>query len=214
MKKCRTGCRSLKLLLVLVLPTVVQTQDFSYRTNNGTISVGQYKGTEGGAIIPSKFNGLPVTRIDNSTFAGKTNLLYVSIPSSVTNIGNAVFMNCTRLHSIFCHGNAFSFGSDTLYGAPNAFYYYLSGTTGWPEYINNHGTVLWTSKIETSDISFGIGTNGFGFTISGSGGLCSIEISTNLANNVWIPIATNRFGYFSDPQWSNYPGRFYRLSMP
>ena len=40
----------------------------------------------------------------------------------------------------------------------------------------------------------------------------------NLAGPVWVPLATNTLVngsfYFSDPQWTNYPGRFYSLQMP
>lgn len=45
-----------------------------------------------------------------------------------------------------------------------------------------------------------------------------IEASTGLANPAWIPLQsctlTNGSIYFSDPQWTNYPGRFYRVRWP
>jgi hypothetical protein len=47
-----------------------------------------------------------------------------------------------------------------------------------------------------------------------------VEAATNLAAPVWQPlqtntiIATNGTFYFSDPEWSNYPGRFYRVAAP
>jgi len=59
----------------------------------------------------------------------------------------------------------------------------------------------------------------FGFTISGTGGLVVVvEASTSLGNPVWHPLGTNTLSggsfCFSDPQWTNYPARFYRLRMP
>jgi hypothetical protein len=43
----------------------------------------------------------------------------------------------------------------------------------------------------------------------------AVDACTNLANHVWSPLATNTLGsgsfYFSDPQWTNDPARFYRL---
>ena len=43
-----------------------------------------------------------------------------------------------------------------------------------------------------------------------------VEAATNLANPVWIPVSTNTLtsgtNYFSDPQWTNYPERFYRAA--
>jgi len=45
-----------------------------------------------------------------------------------------------------------------------------------------------------------------------------VEGCTNLANATWTPLLTgtltNGSFYFSDPQWTNYPSRFYRLSSP
>jgi hypothetical protein len=66
--------------------------------------------------------------------------------------------------------------------------------------------------------SMGVETNQFGFAIAGTGGLVVVvEACTNLANPVWAPLATNTLttgsAYFSDPQWTNYPGRYYRLRM-
>jgi hypothetical protein len=67
-------------------------------------------------------------------------------------------------------------------------------------------------------------TNRFGFNITGSSNLVMVvEACTDLANPVWSPVGTNTLNifigtngtaYFSDPQWTNYPGRFYRLRSP
>jgi len=81
----------------------------------------------------------------------------------------------------------------------------------------------------------GIGkhTNGFGFSIGDYHATNVVEACTNLANPVWQPLQTNSINsymtnlnsssvnplnanpiYFSDPQWTNHPGRFYRLHWP
>jgi len=45
-----------------------------------------------------------------------------------------------------------------------------------------------------------------------------VEACTNLASPVWTPLQTvtltNGLFYFSDPQWTNYSGRFYSIQMP
>ena len=45
-----------------------------------------------------------------------------------------------------------------------------------------------------------------------------MEASANLTNPIWSPVGTNTLNggssYFSDLQWTNYPGRFYRLRSP
>ena len=74
-------------------------------------------------------------------------------------------------------------------------------------------------KVLTSDDSFGVRTNQFGFNISWANGMnVAVDACTNLANPVWTPLQTNTLAsdtlYFSDPQWTNYPARFYRLRSP
>jgi hypothetical protein len=62
-------------------------------------------------------------------------------------------------------------------------------------------------------------TNRFGFGITGTSGIVVVvEATTNLANPVWAPLATNTLTgaplYFGDAQWTNFPSRFYRLRSP
>jgi hypothetical protein len=63
-----------------------------------------------------------------------------------------------------------------------------------------------------------LGPKRFGFTIEASGTAAVLEASTNLGIPLWFPVWTNTLtggsSYFSDPQWTNYPGRFYRLRSP
>jgi hypothetical protein len=72
---------------------------------------------------------------------------------------------------------------------------------------------------QTGSIGPAVRTNPFGFTITGpSNGIVVVEGSTNLAKVNWSPLATNILtggsASFSDPQWTNYPSRFYRLGTP
>jgi Beta-propeller repeat len=80
-------------------------------------------------------------------------------------------------------------------------------------------TTATSPTIQTADASFGVRTNRFGFNITSATNLVVVvEASTNLTNPVWIPVSTNAItggtSYFSDPQWTNYPGRFYRIRSP
>ena len=50
------------LLLLLALPAAVQAQ-FTYTTNNGSITITGYTGQGGAVTIPDTINGLPVTDI-------------------------------------------------------------------------------------------------------------------------------------------------------
>jgi hypothetical protein len=69
------------------------------------------------------------------------------------------------------------------------------------------------------DTGFGVQTNQFGFNVNWtSGQVVVVEACTNLFNPVWESVQTNTLTgdsfYFSDCQWTNYPGRFYRLRSP
>ena len=67
--------------------------------------------------------------------------------------------------------------------------------------------------------SFGVQTSGFGFIISWATNISVVvEACTNLANPIWYPLQTNTLtdgsSYFSDPEWTNYPSRSYRVRTP
>ena len=105
----------------------------------------------------------------------------------------------------------------------NATVYYLPGTTNWGTTFGGRPTVLWNPQAQ-SDASFGVRANQFGFNIIGSSNLVIVvEACTNFTNPVWQPVQTNTLNtfvgtngsaYFSDPAWTNYPGRFYRFRSP
>src|SRR6267154_2382750 len=52
----------LAVMLLLAVPAVVQAQ-YTYTTNNGTITITGYTGPGGAVAIPSTITGLPVTSI-------------------------------------------------------------------------------------------------------------------------------------------------------
>jgi hypothetical protein len=62
-------------------------------------------------------------------------------------------------------------------------------------------------------------SNGFGFNITGTAKIpIVVEACSDLTSGSWTSlqncIITNASIYFSDPQWTNYPGRFYRIRSP
>jgi hypothetical protein len=96
---------------------------------------------------------------------------------------------------------------------------WLPGTTNWSPTFGGRPTVLWNPQMQTSDASFGVRTNQFGVNISGTSNLVVVvEACANFLNPTWVPRATqtltNGCSYFSDPLWTNFPSRFYRLRPP
>jgi hypothetical protein len=100
--------------------------------------------------------------------------------------------------------------------------FYLPWTTGWSATFGGVPTALWLLSnpvILNFEPNFGVQTNCFGFSISWATNISVVvEACTDLANPVWSSVATNTLtagtSYFSDSQWTNYPGRFYRLRSP
>ncbi len=161
-------------------------------------------------IIPNS-----VTNIDAGAFAGCITLTNVTIPAGVNNIKDYAFDGCSGLKSIFFTGNALP---DTYLGdTPNATAYYLPGTSGWGSTFGGLAAVLWNPRIQVGAASFGVRTNGF--NIAGTPDIpLVVEASSDLSSGGWLPrqtlTLTNGLVTFSEPAWTNYPARFYRLRSP
>lgn len=137
----------------------VNGEDFTYTTNNGTITITGYTGTGGAVTIPETINGLPVTSIGPSAFSDCTSLLDIIVPNGVTAIWDFAFGGCTNLASITlpktlttisfyvfarCNGlmRAYfegntpenrSWGDISPFPAAANTIYYLPGTIGWDQ---------------------------------------------------------------------------------
>jgi hypothetical protein len=174
------------------------------------------------------YTGLTNLTIPNSvTMIGDyafwdTGLTSVTIGNSVTTIGSYAF-GYTGLSTIYFQGNAPTPGSSVFYrSAPEV--YYLPGTTGWAQFLSEVGLsgstwFLPNPLILNTEPRFGVQTNGFCFMISWATNTSVVVVaSTNLASLAWIPLQTNTLTngsyYFSDPQWTNFPSRFYQLNRP
>lgn len=141
-------------------------------------------------------------------------------PSSVTRIGFGAFSSCSALEKMYFRGDKPDLDwSMELSIATNITVYYLPGTAGWSATFGGRPAVLWNPVIQTQDGGFGVRSNGFGFNIAGTNSYSVVvESCINLNDGAWIPVATNTLingtANFSDSDWTNYPGRFYRLRMP
>jgi hypothetical protein len=169
--------------------------------------------------------GNSVTNIGDSAFWFCTSLTNITIPRSVLRIGAHAFESCAGLEGVYFKGNAPSAGSmgfdqNNVFGndtKPTA--YYLPGTSGWGSTFAGIPAILWNPLTQTNDTSFGVRQNRFGFNITGTPDIpIVVEASASLAAQPWVPLQsstlTNGLIYFSDPQWTNYPGRFYRIRSP
>jgi hypothetical protein len=160
-----------------------------------------------------------VTTIGGSAFYFCAGLTNVTIGKSVATIETLAFWMCTGLAGVYFEGNSPSVSSDILVGADSVTAYYLPGTTGWGTTFAERPTAPWYLQnpvILTIGPSLGLQTNRFGFRLSwATNAFVAVEACTNLTDSAWFSVSTNSltdgWSYFSDPQWTNYPGRFYRL---
>ena len=85
------------------VPTVWVSEGLRYTLNDDGQSysvsqLGTCNDTE--IVIPSVYNGLPVTKISNNAFEGYPHIISVTIPNSVTEIGEDAFNGCSILTSV------------------------------------------------------------------------------------------------------------------
>ena len=157
--------------------------------------------------------------IGYGAFSDCGDLTNVIVGNSVTNVGNLAFAACGYyLKSVYFKGDLPTIGSSVFANDRNLTVYYLPRTAGWSNSLVFGSAVLWNPLAQTGDGSFGVQTNRFSFSITGTTNIpIVVEACTNLGG-AWVPLQsvslTNGSFYFSDPQWTNYPGRFYRLRSP
>ena len=192
------GCTSLTAITVAALNSSYSSVDGVLFDESQTTLIECPMGKAGDYTIPNSVTTIGGYAFDNCS------LTSITIPNSVTNIGDNAFAESSSLAGIYFQGDAPGVGSDVFADDDDATVYYSPGTKGW------------NPQIQTGDASFGVRTNQFGFKITGSSGLgIVVEACTDLANPFWCPVETITFTcgsfYFSDPQWTNYRARFYRL---
>ena len=76
-------------------------QKFIYRPNdNGTYAVVGYQGDEANVRIPDTYGGGIITIVGDKLFSGHAEIESVSIPDTVTDMGEFVFDGCVNLRCI------------------------------------------------------------------------------------------------------------------
>ena len=170
-----------------------------------------------------------VISIGDFAFHICTNLSTVTIGKGLTLVGNSiggVFEQSTNLVAVYFAGDKPFFSYFPEFGDNTTFIddekvtlYYLPNTVGWGPTVEGRPAVLWNPTVLTNDSNFGVLQNRFGFNIGGTPDIpLVVEASTNLSTTAWVTLQsctlTNGLIYFSDPRWTNYPKRLYRIRSP
>lgn len=125
----------------------VEPNNPSYGSKNGilfnkdlTALIQCPAGKIGSVTIPDS-----VTSIGDTAFDGCAGLTTVTIPGSVTTLGYSLFYCCTRLAGIYFQGNApkMEFRGIERGTFNSATVFYLPGTTGWGSTYGGHPTAVW-----------------------------------------------------------------------
>lgn len=105
----------LTLLPAAAFAASAPESDFEYGASNGRAIIRKYKGAGGTGEIPATLGGYPVTGIKMQAFIECTSLKSVSMPESMTWIGDSAFAGCTGLEQVEISPNLTTIGPNSFY---------------------------------------------------------------------------------------------------
>lgn len=105
----------LTLLPAAAFAAPAPESDFEYGVDKDTATITKYKGAGGTVEIPATLGGYPVTGIQMQAFIECASLKSVSMPESITWIGDSAFAGCTGLEQVEISPNLTTIGPNSFY---------------------------------------------------------------------------------------------------
>ena len=100
--------------------TSINNEDWGYiESEDGSLTIIQYRGSDTDIIIPGSIDGKKVTKIGENAFYERMSLTSVVIPTSVTNIGEHAFYGCRNLISVTIPEGVTNIGENAFCGCWN-----------------------------------------------------------------------------------------------
>lgn len=154
--------------------------EFTPSTGGRSYSVRKYKGKSRDLVIPSTYNGKPVTEIGNEAFKDNSALTSVTIPDSVTNIGYEAFSHCSGLTSVTIGAGVTNIGSFAFSCCRG-----LTSVT-IPNSVMSIGRYAFQFCSGLTSVTIGNSVKKIGdFAFSGCSGLTSVTIPNSVTSIGW-----------------------------
>ena len=125
-------------------------------------------------VIPSTYNGYPVTEIRSNAFL-ESSLIRITIPDSVTSIGDYAFSKCESLTSIVISDNLTSIGNYVFYNCTKL------NSIAIPDSVTSIGSYAFSNCTGLTSVTIGNGVTSIG---SGAFDSCSKLTSVTIGNGV------------------------------
>ena len=173
---------------VITIPETVTYEDVTYTVT--AIGEMSFSTTNiEGVTIPST-----ITNIGEGAFYYCTSLTSVTIPASVNIIGDYAFQSCTSLTSVTCYAvNPPSIDEDAFYGIPPVTTLYVPTVDAISSYQNSYWSYFFNKIRVIGDNSFGVGDT---FVANNDQGVPITYMVTGAEEG---NCTVQTFGYWDDP---------------
>ena len=206
------------LLCVAFVPTVVNADPLTYKIEGETVTVVDCdESASGELVIPSVYNGKPVTSIGDQAFKDCKSLTVVTIGNSVTSIGDQAFYDCSSLLRVTIPDSVTSIGDGAFDNCSRLKYITVEGNPPlfFGEIFEGRGrTVIIKKKLEIN--TFSKSTAPFSLTFeTKSDSTYIIGASHDLKN--WREIGevqgTGSSVKFIERRKAMFPQQYYRVKL-